>query len=186
MTDTAELVRQLEHVARLERMEKLIIEEIDLGRIAGAGHVRRPARHARAGRPDLRRTGRGGRRGRHDRAEHRPREPGQYLRHRAQKDLEKALSVAGDLAKLLGCPPPTHCAEVAKLSVFGVGMKSHTGVATRMFQSLAAAGINVEMISTSEVRVNVVVDGGQGPKALAALKKEFADSLIECSAERKS
>ena len=80
--------------------------------------------------------------------------------------------------KSLGCPPPTHCAKVAKLSVFGVGMKSHTGVAARMFQSLADDGINVELISTSEVRVNVVVDGRDGQKALAAMKKEFADAMV--------
>ena len=86
--------------------------------------------------------------------------------------------MAADLAKTLGCSPPTHCPKVAKLSVFGVGMRSHTGVAARMFQSLAKAGINVELISTSEVRVNVVVDGHDGHKALAALKKEFADAMV--------
>ena len=67
---------------------------------------------------------------------------------------------------------------MAKLSVFGVGMKSHTGVAARMFQSLAAGGINAELISTSEVRVNVVVDGRDGQKALAALKSELADAMV--------
>ena len=70
------------------------------------------------------------------------------------------------------------CPPVAKLSVLGVGMRSHTGVASRMFQSLADAGINVEMISTSEVRVNVVVDGRDGEKALAALGNEFADAMV--------
>jgi aspartate kinase len=59
-----------------------------------------------------------------------------------------------------------------------VGIKSHSGVAARMFQSLAKEGINVELISTSEVRVNVVVDGSDGHKALAALKKEFADAMV--------
>ena len=44
-----------------------------------------------------------------------------------------------------------------------------------MFQSLADAGINVDMISTSEVRVNVVVDGADGPRALEVLQKELAD-----------
>ncbi len=92
-------------------------------------------------------------------------------------DLQKTLAVAGDLAKTLKCASPTHCEKVAKLSVFGVGIKSHTGVAARMFHSLAEAGINVELISTSEVRVNVVVDGHDGHKALTAVKKEFADAL---------
>ena len=66
---------------------------------------------------------------------------------------------------------------MAKLSVFGVGMKSHTSVATRMFQSLAAEGINVDLISTTEVRVNVMVDGRYGQQAQAALLKEFADAM---------
>jgi aspartate kinase len=96
----------------------------------------------------------------------------------AHEDLEKAIFVAADQAELLECPPPTYCPRVAKLSVFGVGMRSHTGVAARMFQSLADNGINAEIISTSEVRVNVVVDGRDGPKALAALKTEFADTML--------
>jgi aspartate kinase len=95
-----------------------------------------------------------------------------------QEDLEKSVKVAKELSELLGCPPPSSCPKVAKLSVFGVGMKSHTNVASRMFQSLAEAGINVDMISTSEVRVNVVVDGRDGQKALAALKEEFADTML--------
>lgn len=92
-------------------------------------------------------------------------------------ELEKTLAAAGDLARSLNCIPPTHCDKVAKLSVFGVGIKSHTGLASRMFQSLAKAGINVELISTSEVRINVVVDGSDGHKALTALKRELADAM---------
>ena len=95
-----------------------------------------------------------------------------------QGDLAKSIEIATGLAERLGCPPPTSCPKVAKLSVFGIGMRSHTGVARRMFQSLAAVGINVEVISTSEVRVNIVVDGAQGEKALATLEKEFADVRI--------
>lgn len=96
----------------------------------------------------------------------------------SRDDLEKTIFVAGDQAHLLSCPPPTYCDNVAKLSVSGVGMKSHTGVAARMFRSLADNGINAELISTSEVRVNVVIEGRDGPKALAALKQEFADAIL--------
>jgi aspartate kinase len=91
--------------------------------------------------------------------------------------LQKTIAVAADLAKTLGSPQPTHCEKVAKLSVFGVGIKSHTGLAARMFQSLAAAGVNIELISTSEVRINVVVDQRDGHKALSAIKKELADAM---------
>ena len=92
--------------------------------------------------------------------------------------LDQCLATVAKLADSLGCPPPTSAPQVAKLSVFGVGMKSHTSLSNRMFQALAAAGINVDMISTSEVRVNVVVDGRHGSKALEALEKEFADVLV--------
>jgi aspartate kinase len=95
-----------------------------------------------------------------------------------KEDLRKALHVAEEMSSMLGCSRPTHCPQVAKLSVIGVGMKSHTGLASRMFQSLANAGINVELISTSEVRANVVVDGQDGAKAFAALKAELADAMV--------
>ena len=67
--------------------------------------------------------------------------------------------------------------DVAKLSVSGIGLRSHTGVAIRMFKSLADAGINVNMINTSEVRVNIVVDGSEGDLALTCLNQAFADVL---------
>jgi aspartate kinase len=92
--------------------------------------------------------------------------------------LRRAIKAARELTQALGCAPPTHCPNVTKLSVFGVGMRSHTGVAARMFQALANADINVEMISTSEVCVNVVVDGQHGQQALAALNAEFADAMV--------
>jgi aspartate kinase len=67
--------------------------------------------------------------------------------------------------------------EVAILTVKGIGIRSHTGVGLRMFKALSDAGINVEMVSTSEVRVNVVVDAKNGQAGLAALKSAFADVL---------
>jgi aspartate kinase len=79
------------------------------------------------------------------------------------------------LAKEVGAAQVSSSPQVAKLSVSGIGMRSHTGVAIRMFQSLSDAGINVEMISTSEMRVNVVVDGAAGDKGLKALEAAFAD-----------
>jgi aspartate kinase len=95
-----------------------------------------------------------------------------------QKDLDKTIEVAKKQAELLNSPAPTHCPKVAKLSVYGVGMKSNTGVASHMFNALATQGINVELISTSEVRVNVVVDRHDGKKAETAMKKEFADVMV--------
>ncbi len=92
-------------------------------------------------------------------------------------DLAKALKTTEAIVRKLDCGPVSSAPKVAKLSVSGIGMRSHTGVAIRMFRALAEAGINVEMINTSEVRVNVVVDGGAGAKGLAALQAAFADTL---------
>ena len=92
-------------------------------------------------------------------------------------DLAKALRTAEDLVRQFECGPVSSAPQVAKLSVSGIGMRSHTGVAIRMFRALAEAGINVEMINTSEVRVNVVVEGAAGRRGLEALQQAFADTL---------
>lgn len=95
-----------------------------------------------------------------------------------EQDLRRCLQAAEVLAQSLGSRSPASCPKVAKLSVSGVGMRSHAILVRRMFQCLADAKINVEMISTSEVRFHVVVDGVYGRKALDALKKEFADAMV--------
>ncbi len=94
-----------------------------------------------------------------------------------KEDLQKSLRIAATLAEGFGGQQPTSSPEVAKLSVSGIGMRSHTSVAQRTFQSLADNGINVDMISTSEVRMNVVVDGQHGHKALEVLQKEFSEAM---------
>ena len=63
--------------------------------------------------------------------------------------------------------------DVAKLSITGVGIRSHAGVADRLFKPLADAGINIELVSTSEVRLNVVVAAEHGPESLRVLRKAF-------------
>jgi aspartate kinase len=63
---------------------------------------------------------------------------------------------------------------LAKLSVSGVGMRTHTGVATRMFGALADRSININLINTSEIRINVGTDIGKGQEGLECLKKAFA------------
>ncbi|MEQ9379310.1 MAG: aspartate kinase [Pirellulales bacterium] len=90
-------------------------------------------------------------------------------------DVEKGEQVVKQISDKLSCGPVQSSPAVGKLSVSGIGMRSHTSVGIRMFSALARAGINVEMISTSEVRVNVAVEGPQGQQALKALQEEFAD-----------
>ncbi len=92
--------------------------------------------------------------------------------------LEASLEIAGQVAKQFNAQPPTSCPRVAKLSVIGTGMRSHTSVARRLFQCLADIGINVDMINTSEMQINAVVDGSQGERALDALQEKFADVIV--------
>ena len=94
-----------------------------------------------------------------------------------QAKLTDSVTVANRLAATFKCEGVTSSPDIAKLSVSGVGLRSHTGVAIRTFNALAKAGINVEMINTSEVRVNVVVDGKNATEALVRIQEAFADVL---------
>ena len=91
-------------------------------------------------------------------------------------ELEHARKVLRALAGELG-GEVKDVPAIAILSVKGVGIRSHTGVGLRMFKGLAEARINVEMVSTSEVRTNVVIDAEKGDAGLSALKAAFADVL---------
>jgi aspartate kinase len=94
-----------------------------------------------------------------------------------QEQVAKAVAAAEKIATSLACKSVTSSPNIAKLSVSGVGLRTHTGVAIRMFKALADAGINIDLINTSEVRVNVIVDGQQGENAAAQLQAAFADVM---------
>ncbi len=64
--------------------------------------------------------------------------------------------------------------HIAKLSVAGIGLRTHTGVGERLFRSLSEAGVNIQMMNTSELRMSVVVAENQGSTAYVALKKAFS------------
>jgi aspartate kinase len=68
--------------------------------------------------------------------------------------------------------------DVAKVSLVGAGMKSHPGVAARVFKALSEAGINIEMISTSTIRISCVIRAGQVEKAVQALHSEFKPPTV--------
>ena len=68
--------------------------------------------------------------------------------------------------------------DIAKVSLIGAGMKTEPGVAARVFRTLGEAGINIEMISTSTIRISCVVDESQMRKAVQALHREFRPPLI--------
>jgi aspartate kinase len=88
-------------------------------------------------------------------------------------DLLKARKVIDALKPDLGFAEVIATDNIGKLSIIGVGMKSHTGVAGKMFETLASEGVNIDMISTSEIKISVVVDLAKGEQAMKAIHEAF-------------
>lgn len=88
-------------------------------------------------------------------------------------DLHRVASVMDRLVKEIGADSYTIDDDIAKLSLVGAGMKSHPGVAADMFDSLAGEGINIEMISTSPIRISCVIREGDGERAVRVVHERF-------------
>jgi aspartate kinase len=96
-------------------------------------------------------------------------------------DLRQARATLEPVAAELGIESIDAVEEMGKVSIVGAGMKSHPGVAAKVFQVLAEEGINIEMISTSPIKISCVISAGQVPKAVRALHSAFdlgADAVI--------
>ncbi|MGI9033394.1 MAG: aspartate kinase [Acidimicrobiales bacterium] len=92
-------------------------------------------------------------------------------------ELPAALKVTKALSIEIGADRVTHDAEIGRVSLVGAGMKTNPGVAAAMFEALAAAGINIEMISTSSIRISCVVRAGDVEKGVRALHAAFGLDL---------
>lgn len=101
----------------------------------------------------------------------------------AKADFKKALAITRETAKEANARDLVTDENIAKVSVVGVGMRSHAGVATKMFQALAKEGINIQMISTSEIKVSVVVDAKYTELAVRVLHDAFGLSGKDVIAE---
>ena len=88
-------------------------------------------------------------------------------------DYDKALDVLKTTAQDIGAGEVSGTTSIAKVSIVGVGMRSHPGVASAMFEALAKENINIQMISTSEIRVSVVIDEKYVELAVRALHTAF-------------
>ena len=88
-------------------------------------------------------------------------------------DLHKAVDLANRIAKDIGARSVELKDKIAKVSLVGVGMRSHSGVAARMFETLAAKGINIMMISTSEIKISCVIEEQHLEPAIRALHQAF-------------
>jgi aspartate kinase len=88
-------------------------------------------------------------------------------------DVPKTIKTAGEVAGKVGAGDVVLDKDIAKVSIVGIGMRSHSGVAARMFEALAEEGINIEMISTSEIKISCVVKRKFGETAVRAIHGKF-------------
>lgn len=91
---------------------------------------------------------------------------------------EEAVAVLKDYIERLGAKSISYDTNVAKISIVGAGMETHEGVAARMFGALGDAGINIQMISTSEIKVSVLIDAAEADRAVALVHAAFFDDAI--------
>lgn len=90
-------------------------------------------------------------------------------------DYARALAIAQQVGEALNCAAVEGDDQIAKVSIVGLGMKDHAGVATRMFDVLATENINIQMISTSEIKISVVIEEERAEVAVRALHAALVD-----------
>jgi len=99
-----------------------------------------------------------------------------------RRDYPRTLRIIEHLATELGAATVRSNTHVAKLSAVGIGMRSHAGVASTMFNALGAAGINIQMITTSEIKISVVLDESVLDQGIRAVHEAFQlDTLTHLS-----
>jgi len=94
-------------------------------------------------------------------------------------DFKRALDIGKQVAEKIGAEKVLGDENIAKVSVTGIGMKSHSGVAAKMFSALAAENINIIMISTSEIRISCVVEEKKAELAVRTLHTAFGLDKVE-------
>ena len=92
-------------------------------------------------------------------------------------EMEQGVAVAKEIRDKHSMGDVQSCDQIAKVTVSGIGLRSHTHVATKLFDQLAASEINVEMVNTSELQVNAVIQSQNVDTATKRLREAFADSL---------
>jgi len=87
--------------------------------------------------------------------------------------VKKTLKLVGEIAREVGAQQVLSDEDIAKVSIVGVGMRTHAGIASKTFRTLAEEGINIQMISTSEIKITVVIDQKYTELAVRVLHKAF-------------
>ena len=97
----------------------------------------------------------------------------------ARSDMEAAAGVLAPVVAELGAGEVLTDDHIAKVSVVGVGMRSHSGVAATMFKALADVGVNIQMISTSEIKISVIIEEKFLELAVRSLHSAFGlDTVV--------
>ncbi len=91
-----------------------------------------------------------------------------------RSDYDRAMEIVGEIAQEIGADSVTGDQHIAKVSIVGVGMRNHSGIASTMFQIMANEGINMMMISTSEIKVSCIIAEKYTELAVRALHSAFA------------
>lgn len=89
-------------------------------------------------------------------------------------EINRTRSAVDGLLNVVGAAGATYDVDIAKISIVGVGMRSHSGIAYQMFEALSEHKINVEMISTSEIKISVVIRSAYADEAMQVLHQAFA------------
>ena len=90
-----------------------------------------------------------------------------------ENELDKLLPLLNGLVEKVGASGMSYGRDVAKVSIIGAGMQSNPGVVAAMFEALAEVDINIQMISTSEIRVSCIIAENEAEKAVQQLHKKF-------------
>lgn len=99
-------------------------------------------------------------------------------------DFKKALKIVEETAVKIGAAGVQSNESIAKVSIIGVGMRSHSGIASKMFETLSAEGVNIQMISTSEIKVSCVIDDKYTELAIRVLHEAFGLDKIRVTQEQ--
>ncbi|MCX5816123.1 MAG: aspartate kinase [Proteobacteria bacterium] len=102
----------------------------------------------------------------------------------AKADGKKALKVTEEAALAIGAGGVAIDENIAKVSIVGLGMRSHAGVASKMFSALSKEGINIEAITTSEIKISCVVESKYGELAVRVLHKTFGLDVEHVAEEK--
>ena len=91
----------------------------------------------------------------------------------AKNNLEQALDAINENIELIGAKEVKHTDNVSKVSIVGAGMVNNPGVATKMFEALYDANVNIHMISTSEIKISVLIDEKDAERAVQSIHDKF-------------